>query len=97
MGKGKGSGMGSGGSSNKFVSTTPVLQRAATNVLQTKCHPSIAAPVDKKNTGRINLRKEDLLKWFKSDQAQEWTTAVGVEQHQTQQQTRINPNHHSDL
>ena len=70
----------SGGSTNKFQSTKPVLQRAVTNVLQTKCHPSIAAPVDKQNTGMLVLRKEDLLKWFKSDQAQEWTTAADVEQ-----------------
>ena len=53
------------------------VQKTVTKVLQTKCQPAIA--VDAQNIGRLILLREDLLQWFKGEQAREWAAAATME------------------
>ena len=74
VGKGIGSGMNTGaqlGSQTKFASTVPVLKGAATRLL-TRLH--IEATVDASNSGRLIINNQELLKWFQSKEAKEWSS-----------------------
>ena len=73
MGKGIGSGKHSTtpGTQTKFKSTVPVLKGAATRLL-TRLH--IKATVDASNSGRLIIDNQELLKWFQSKEAKEWSS-----------------------
>ena len=75
VGKGKGTGKGTAkGRSSKFASTDPVLKGAAMRLLNGRLN--LAAGVDPSNRGRLLIEKENLLRWFESDQALEWSKEV---------------------
>ena len=71
VGKGKGTGKRVGG---KFDSTVPVLKGAAMRLLNGRL--KLAAVVDPSNPGCLLIEKENLLRWFESDQALEWSKEV---------------------
>jgi hypothetical protein len=73
VGKGKGTGKGAG-TSSKFDSTVPVLKGAAMRLLNGRLN--LAAVVDPSNRGRLLIEKENLLRWFESDQALDWSKEV---------------------
>ena len=73
VGKGIGSGTAKGTqvtNQTKFASTVPVLKGAATRLL-TRLH--IKATVDASNSGRLIIDNQELLKWFQSEEAKEWS------------------------
>ena len=70
---GKGKGTGKEGSS-KFASTVPVLKGAAMRLLNGRLN--LAAVVDPSNRGCLLIEKENLLRWFETDQALEWSKEV---------------------
>ena len=61
---------------NTFAVAPEVLRGAVTNVLKDKFAPSIAAVVDAENTGRLIVQRNDVLRWFKSAQAEEWSVGM---------------------
>ena len=74
VGKGIGSGTNKGnelGSRTKFQSTVPVLKGAATRLLT---RINIEATVDASNSGRLIIDNQELLKWFQSEEAKEWSS-----------------------
>ena len=70
---GKGKGTGKEGSS-MFRSTVPVLKGAAMRLLNGRL--KLAAVVDPSNPGCLLIEKENLLRWFETDQALEWSKEV---------------------
>jgi len=73
VGKGKGTGKGAG-TSSKFDSTVPVLKGAAMRLLNGRLN--LAAVVNPSNRGSLLIKKKNLLRWFESDQALEWSREV---------------------
>jgi hypothetical protein len=72
VGRGIGSGKHSEtpGTQTKFKSTVPVLKGAATRLLT---RINIEATVDASNSGRLIIDNQELLTWFQSEEAKEWS------------------------
>jgi hypothetical protein len=71
VGKGKGPGT---STSSKFDSTVPVLKGAVMRLLNGRLN--LAAVVNPSNRGSLLIEKENLLRWFESDQALVWSREV---------------------
>ena len=73
VGKGKGTGT-SRIKSSKFDSTVPVLKGAAMRLLNGRLN--LSAVVNPLNRGNLLIEKENLLRWFESEQASEWSKEI---------------------
>ena len=71
---GKGKGTGTTSTSSEFKSTVPVLKGAAMRLLNGRLN--LAAVVNPLNRGSLLIEKENLLRWFESEQASEWSKEI---------------------
>ena len=71
---GKGKGTGTTSTSSEFKSTVPVLKGAAMRLLNDRLN--LAAVVNPLNRGNLLIEKENLLRWFESEQASEWSKEI---------------------
>jgi len=71
---GKGKGTGTTSTSSEFKSTVPVLKGAAMRLLNGRLN--LSAVVNPSNRGSLLIEKENLLRWFESEQASEWSKEI---------------------
>ena len=71
---GKGKGTGTTSTSSEFKSTVPVLKGAAMRLLNGRLN--LSAVVNPSNRGSLLIEKENLLRWFESDQASLWSKEI---------------------
>ena len=73
---GKGKGTGTTSTSSEFKSTVPVLKGAAMRLLNGRLN--LSAVVNPSNRGSLLIAKENLLRWFESEQALVWSKEVSL-------------------